>query len=294
MRAVLVLLLSAAAASPTTTTTAATTATSSAASCRSCHVDVAAAHAASRHGTAATNPSFRASLATAFAVDRRWCVDCHAPRKNGDSGDDGVGCVSCHDPARHTAKVDVVVCARCHEVGLPPSLGAVGRSQDTPAEHARVVATRAAADRSTPSCVGCHLDGHRWPGGHDAAFAGRALQVQTAVEGDDVVVTLIVDGIGHPLPTGDPFRVLAVRACSDRDCERVLARRSLGRRLVPRDRAEWGVVDTRPWPGQPAQVRLSRADGVAFVEVALESLELFEPAEARTILHTVAVPPAPP
>lgn len=264
-----------------------------AAACRKCHADIAQVHDASRHGIAATNPSFVASLATSSnSADRKWCLDCHAPRVGGDMKAHGVGCLACHVARSHGAgrpKVDDAVCARCHEVGLPPSgltseIAKRARAQNTPTEHKEWSSSGATSSRS---CVDCHTAGHRWPGGHDGAFAGSTVSVDARVKGAVLLVSISVDGVGHPLPTGDPFRVLSVRACEDRACATELAVTRVGRSLQG---AEMKVVDTRPRPGMPPIVLQLAAPTAKFVELSLESIELMTPAEPRTKLTTVAVP----
>ena len=64
---------------------------------------------------------------------------------------------------------------------------------------------------------------HSFPGAHDAEFVASAIEVSFEA-GDDqsVQVSLAATGVGHDIPTGDPFRRLVFSASTDPDCREPL------------------------------------------------------------------------
>jgi hypothetical protein len=123
-------------------------------------------------------------------------------------------------------------CAGCHQFNFPrpAPLGAGDEPmQDTLAEW-----RRSAAARDGRTCQACHLDGHRFPGAHDAALLDRSIAVR--VERRDaahVLVTARATGAGHRVPTGDPFRRLRVELCAEPTCAEPLARPLFARLFQP-------------------------------------------------------------
>ncbi|MCA9570280.1 MAG: hypothetical protein KC656_20695 [Myxococcales bacterium] len=203
--------------------------------CASCHAPESEAWRASLHATADRTPAFAEALRRA---QDPWCHTCHLPGT-------GVGCASCHGPAGRT-------CEQCHQFDLP---GTAVASQDTAREHA------ASSFASTP-CTGCH-DPHLAPGAHDAERVRAALSVD--VRGTEAVVTS--HGVGHALPTGDPFRRLVLEVCADLACRRVIDVHTLERAL--RESPEgWSVRnDSRvppPVEGPDSTVRFAVAEGRAW------------------------------
>lgn len=97
------------------------------------------------------------------------------------------------------------------------------------------------------SCQDCHMPGgsHRWPGGHDIDALRRALEARVWIEGrEHLQVVLRTHGVGHRLPTGDPFRRVQLDICTDPDCEQLLLTFSFGRFFLRRDGHEVLVRDT--------------------------------------------------
>jgi hypothetical protein len=234
----------------------------SARACATCHEAQAAQWATSRHASAFTNPLFRAS----FSQDRRaWCVNCHAPlpeqrrpalspQEGMDLSllEEGVTCAACHlrggqvlsarvpgpealqaHPVRHEPRLATAeACTGCHQFNVPhpdkrPFRYTEVPMQDTGAEWA---ASRAAAEGHT--CQGCHMgtSGHTFPGAHTPGYVARALAVTFQVEaGRALVAEVRSQGVGHRVPTGDPFRRLRLRLCRDEACAAPLATRYLSR-----------------------------------------------------------------
>lgn len=252
--------------------------------CGSCHTREQHTWAASRHAQAATNPAFRVAFA---AGPRDWCLTCHAPlsatQGPGALGE-GVSCAACHlrgktvlaarAPSEQARSVHPIVeeprlrtadfCARCHQFDAPvrASLEHENRFvpsgtplQDTFSEW------RASSFAPSTPCQGCHMreGSHAFPGGHDAALVRGALGVEVwAVEPMRVLVTVRSRGVGHALPTGDPYRRLVVTLCEDADCTRVLGSAVFQRSLESTARTYRLVEDTRVPPPTAALPSPSR------------------------------------
>jgi len=225
--------------------------------CAGCHAEQAAALAGSGMGRAAGSAVFaalREEARTALGEGAATgCDACHAPA----AGDgDGVGCVPCHaaigdqgphdglvvldlaGPVRgptgvaHGAPHDTVqghylatsqLCGTCHDVNGP------GGFVEAPFAHWQ-------AGPADAGCADCHMG--PVPGepgapeaGADHAFAGpddapevatallaRAVSIDAATDGADLVVTVTNRSPGHRLPDGASFlRELRVRVDRDGD-----------------------------------------------------------------------------
>jgi hypothetical protein len=255
--------------------------TVSARSCVPCHAEVAAQWSQSAHADAFTNELFRAS----FRHERRaWCVSCHAPLPEQAAGqlrDEGVGCAACHvrdgailaaRPATpEAAQAHPIVveprllqaefCAGCHQFNWPittePLRYGAHPMQNTVAEWQ--------ASGSAQTCVDCHMaDGHRMPGGHDAERVRRALDVSVAARPrGQLRVRLRARGVGHAVPTGDPFRRLIVQLCATPSCASPLQEIFFGRRF---DDAQEGrlITDTTVPARGERRLDLAAPDGARF------------------------------
>lgn len=155
-------------------------------------------------------------------------------------------CAACHRQGRD--------CATCHQFDLP---GSKLPSQDTAREHAR----SSFADRD---CAACH-DPHRASAGaHDQAAVRRALEVVVEGDGDGSIARLTSHGVGHALPTGDPFRRLVLELCADLRCAQVVASPVLQRTMEEGPDGWFEVADTRvppptDGPDSTLELRLPRA-----------------------------------
>lgn len=159
--------------------------------------------AASIHAHAHDSEAFSASFARARDP---WCHSCHLPET-------GVDCASCHRSGR--------TCASCHQFDLP---GSQIPSQDTAREHAR----SSFADRP---CATCHDPHEASAGAHDQVAFRRSLTVVVEPDGDGSIARLTSHGVGHALPTGDPFRRLVLELCADLRCSRVVGSHVLQRTM---------------------------------------------------------------
>jgi hypothetical protein len=200
--------------------------------CRECHAVEWASWSRSRHAQAARGELFRIG----FRLEpRRWCLSCHAPEDPDPRHLDahpGVTCASCHlreggiATARPIAGIDAPhalvhdpglargdSCRRCHQSDFPlnPQLA----NQDTMEEWRR------AGGEVFGRCVDCHMSpatpegrAHDFPGTRDATFLARSLPVKARLRRrgmDDVVeITVGPARAGHRVPTGDPFRAVAL------------------------------------------------------------------------------------
>lgn len=201
-------------------------------SCRGCHTREWESWSGSRHARAASGELFRIG----FQLEpRRWCLSCHAPEEPDPLHLDehpGVTCASCHlredgiatsRPVKDLEAPHALVhdpglvrgdaCRRCHQSDFPlnPQLA----NQDTMVEWER------AGGEVFGRCVDCHMGSpgpegraHGFPGTRDPDFLRRSLPVQARLlKRDSHHLVEIVVGparAGHRVPTGDPFRSLAL------------------------------------------------------------------------------------
>lgn len=194
--------------------------------CDGCHAAAHAEHATTRHAQAYTNPSFQAAWT---AWPDPWCLNCHDPQT-------GVDCLDCHDrggvvlsarppseaaESAHPIAVDpalgTATCLRCHQFNPP---GSALPLQATGDEHA--------AWPGDASCAGCHLDGHALRGARDVDWVRDHLRARVVTRGGERVAVFDASGLGHPFPTGDPWRRLVITLLDD---DQIVASWSLGRRV---------------------------------------------------------------
>ncbi|MBL8956666.1 MAG: hypothetical protein JNK82_38185 [Myxococcaceae bacterium] len=161
--------------------------------CAGCHVEAHEAWARSRHASSGANPLYVASFEA--HRKRQWCVSCHVP---------AVTCTSCHLPTQaHGAKVSEQTCARCHDFDVPKMFGLEGPMQNTVDEW-----RTSQAARDGKGCAGCH--DHEARSGHDGEVLAAALRVEVRRVRGELVAKLSAPGVGHAVPTGDPFRKLVL------------------------------------------------------------------------------------
>jgi hypothetical protein len=278
-------------------------AATSAKACAACHARAHAEWAGSRHGRAWTNAIFQREYND---KPQDWCVHCHAPLPEqraqvhaggGALANEGVTCAVCHvrggrmqartkaagSPHDTEARADFggpAYCGGCHQFnfpvvepgpdGKPRVLRYTSRPmQDTERQHA-------AGPKAQRECLTCHraenTAGHRFPGGHDAAFVARAVTVETCRDGRDLRVRLANTGAGHNVPTGDLHRHLVLRAWRAEAPER-LAELTLGRRFEPDDEGgKRTVADTTIPAGatHTLRVRVAELGGAPKSPIRLE------------------------
>jgi hypothetical protein len=211
------------------------------AECARCHQEIATEWQGSLHQRAFVDETVQSQLVREpFA----FCIGCHAPESDPGEpvpaaiGELGVGCVSCHvveralyageahagQRARAEAPHGVLRapgfdaafgCGSCHEFAFP---GERGRNpllmQSTISEHQSSI-------HAEKSCGDCHMplvpsrDGgrhksHRFEASRSEAMLKRAVEVEAALEGRALVVTLSPGEVGHAFPTGDMLRRLVL------------------------------------------------------------------------------------
>ena len=199
--------------------------------CRACHEQAWRAWKFSRHSHAATGDLFHVG----FGVEpMRWCLTCHSPQEPDpdralDHGE-GVTCAACHnrpgglatatpperwgnsphrlvyDPGLASGKT----CSSCHQSDIPISKNI---NQDTMDEWKR------AGGEKLGRCIDCHMPrapgtSHQFVATRDADFLKRSIPVEARfMENDGATELEIAIGparTGHMVPTGDPFRELAL------------------------------------------------------------------------------------
>jgi hypothetical protein len=235
------------------------------ADCAGCHPDEAAAFAGSRHAVADRLAIYRASAAVA---QTRWCAGCHQPAGPRAAG---LACLTCHRAghdavrgarapsaaalAAHPVVIDADDgCHGCHEfrTPLPDHLDPVVYSSAP----LQATASELAASDPRARCGGCH-DPHRALGGHDPATVRGALTFTATSVADGVVVRITARGVGHHLPSGDPFRRIVVELCADASCAEVRGRRQLGRGFAMVPPGVWApVLDQTLADGETRVLRL--------------------------------------
>ena len=117
---------------------------------------------------------------------------------------------------------------------------------------------------SKASCQDCHMGskGHRFPGGHDAAFLQNSLAVKVVATENKMNVTIQTMGVGHAFPTGDAFRRLQWRMCADENCSIILRQKSFA---IVHGGPSWHVVkDGLLYPNQPKKITLPRPENKSY------------------------------
>ncbi len=201
--------------------------------CASCHPAIYAEHRQNTHGSAFHDTEAR--MATR-GFRREDCVRCHTPRPVAETGigmtpmtrwtnlDEGNTCLSCHaktgvdytrfrggkecTTAFEPRVGDVAHCATCHRIAGTPE-------QWSRAEHGKL---------DGRVCVDCHMPrverpvaigeaprpvrSHVFPASRSATQLARAYRYEASIEGNEVVVRITNDGVGHNFPTANRQRAV--------------------------------------------------------------------------------------
>jgi hypothetical protein len=107
---------------------------------------------------------------------------------------------------------------------------------------------------------------HGFPGAHSPGLVAGALSVSFSQEGGRLVAEVRSRGVGHRVPTGDPFRRLRLRLCREPDCTTPLATRFLMRRFERRE-DRWVLTGDTTVP-----VETEAAEPVRRLEFSLTAL----------------------
>lgn len=298
-----------------------------ASTCLPCHADVVAEWQPSMHARSFIDPIFQAELVGTH--DQRACRSCHAPLAStvADGAALGIGCPTCHVRngtilgARRAprgmphplhvvpalARVDA--CAGCHDFHFPAS----SSPEDIPFDAEVLQQATVHEWRTSPSfargetCADCHMPSvarasgrighsHRVRALDDAAFVASSLDVRVdaTVVGETTQVTfrLVVAAAGHAVPTGDPFRLLHVRAENDRGFASREMRRNFAEVVTDDGVVRRDVFDDRVLPGAPREITLELPGDAGNVRYAitLHRLDLGI-ARGRGIAETSVVVP---
>ena len=100
-------------------------------------------------------------------------------------------------------------------------------------------------------CQDCHMggSGHSFPGGHSQSLLKGSVEVEVRRIDNGVEATLQSKGVAHALPTGDPFRRLIWKLCTDEQCSIAIAKQTFA---IVHSGPKWSVqTDRRLHPGQP-------------------------------------------
>jgi hypothetical protein len=234
------------------------------ASCARCHKGVFKEWRGSQHASAATDPIFGHSWRNwpkawclnchmplisdqveAFGGEPKAA---HLMRPQELHGE-GVGCVACHvregkvltpsTPSRlgalfHELRQEPSMsessfCAGCHQFNFqnhtpthPFSYG------DEPLQNTYAEWESSGAAVEGIQCQGCHMPkgAHTFPGAHDHDLLKDSLSVLLILGDDGYELTVSARGVGHNVPTGDPFRRLVVELLAG---DQVLVQQDLSR-----------------------------------------------------------------
>jgi hypothetical protein len=216
--------------------------------CVGCHKRVAAEWRTSQHATASTDPIFSASWQNwpkawclnchmPLAQDQIAAFSAvpepaHRVAPRALHGE-GVGCVACHvrdgqvlTPSRpsltgrlfHALRQEPALgessfCAGCHQFNFQkhtPNFPFSYGEEPLQNTFAEWEGSGAAADGLR--CQDCHMPegAHTFPGAHSQALLANSLSVQARKGDEGLELTVSARGVGHRVPTGDPFRRLVV------------------------------------------------------------------------------------
>ena len=242
--------------------------------CQGCHVEQTQQWRSSRHSKSWTNSIFQVSFQDALLPN--WCIECHRPLTNNITSksfaNEGISCTVCHLRegkitssntkwaelnAPHSLRYEQdfgnsEFCATCHQFNLPkyhPMYSEIP-VQNTYEEW------KSSGYKQT--CQDCHMgkNGHQFSGGHDIELLRKSVMASVLLDENTVEVTIQTQGVGHAFPTGDPFRHLQWKLCSDPDCIDVVKQKTF--EIIYRGPA-WHVFrDNRLYPNQPQTFQFTR------------------------------------
>ena len=132
-------------------------------------------------------------------------------------------------------------CAGCHQFNFTKKLTDPTRVMQSPAQNTYKAWLQSHAKRKGKTCQSCHMKGgdHTTPGAHNLAFVRRAITPKVLWKSDKMLhITFTSRNVGHPIPTGDPFRRLLLEVCPTPACKVVWWRRLLRKTFVFRN-GEW-------------------------------------------------------
>lgn len=174
----------------------------------------------------------RATVPTPLVAEGITCAVCHI--RDGfilSAGVPSRAALLAH-PARQAAQLArAEFCGGCHQFNVPyddpPLRYTAEPMQDTLSEW-----QRAAASEQGQRCQDCHMPrgSHAFPGAHNREFLRAAIsaRVERLTDGG-IAVRLRAQGVGHNVPTGDPFRRLRLLFCSEPTCAEPLSELPFGR-----------------------------------------------------------------
>lgn len=189
------------------------------ADCKGCHEKEWREWKASRHSKAAVGQLFQVG----FRVEpMRWCLTCHSPEEPDPeralAQGEGVTCAACHNRENGiaTAKppekwgasphrlvydpgLESQACAGCHQSDIPLSSNI---NQDTVEEWQR------AGGAKLGQCTDCH--GHTFTATRDRRFLESSIPVEASIRDGALEIAMGPAKTGHMVPTGDPFREVAL------------------------------------------------------------------------------------
>lgn len=249
------------------------------ATCGGCHTRVHRGWSGSQHATSYTDPAFQAAWRP---WPDAWCLHCHAPladpggpagaklppdRDLGAAAEHGVSCAACHvrdgevltatrpgwlaqrkHPTRQDPRLaDGALCAGCHDFEFQHHTPAFPMTwSDEPLQDTHDEWAGSWFAEQGTGCVDCHVQKrrHRFAGGHDVDQLRDALDLALEQTSDGLSVTLTATGVGHRVPTGDPFRRLVLEVCAEPACETRTGRAVFARRFAPTADTWHLVADT--------------------------------------------------
>lgn len=275
----------------------------SAQNCRSCHDEVYADWAKSRHAAAWDNPIFQEGY---LVETQDRCLHCHTPlreqfREVKGTGElrlarEGVNCAVCHvrdgavysttgdSDQWHPLRTDVHLkspqfCARCHQFNVNGSLNGQVYETEVVAQNTYKEWLNYQARGGRQSCQQCHMPGgrHLFHGAHNDRMLRSALRVEPRERDGKVEFQIEAVNIGHNLPTGDVFRQLSFEVRPAGKGEFVEVRR-FGRKF------ELGVGSSQA----PVQQRLVEDASLRPFEPVIIATGLTPPVEFRLRYHFVS------
>ncbi len=189
--------------------------------CASCHAEVAAGFASSRHASAGTGVVYRALLGTRPASERPFCEGCHS------RGGTGVTCADCHAAVGNEVTAngllrvgapELVGTSRAvtapHQTEVRPFLSSselCGTCHEVhgPAFFVETPFTEWSAGARAKTCAQCHFEArtHSLSGVHDPvpAVLTDAVSVALVPDGSELVLRLTSNVSGHAFPSGSTF-----------------------------------------------------------------------------------------
>ena len=116
-------------------------------------------------------------------------------------------------------------CAGCHQFNFVKKLTDPIHRIKVPTQNTLQEWLQSHASKQGKTCQSCHMPkgSHFFPGSHNISFLKKSISAKVHfIHNQKLQVVLRTHGVGHSVPTGDPFRRLRLMLCQDKACKKLI------------------------------------------------------------------------